>query len=181
MYRLLDESELTDEELRENNALFRSSHSCAACQEHLIYTDEVFLLEVSEAVQVDGQIVFSPQLSTEGDYLFEPLLLHLECWEEIVEQIREMREDDPPVECENGILFCRECESTIGPQEPFINATFGEIQVSNRCPNGVVGDRFTPMAKPMHVCMACMVFVIEDYLDNWEDLLEALQIEVFED
>lgn len=171
-----DESDLTDRELRESNQWYRTSHDCACCQEYLTYTDEIYLLEVVEAAHHDGGIYVEPIVSETGDYAFDPLLLHIECWEEVKEQIRISREDEPPVECANGIFFCTSCESTIGAAEPFVSTTFGEIRISQRRPNGGSAEKVDKMGPSDPVCMACMVRVIEDFLDNWEDLLEALDI-----
>lgn len=179
MLRLQQSEEEREEELEEaeeSNIWFRTDHICPCCQEYLLYTDEIFLLEAVEAAQDGGEIVCAPFLDAAGDYLFEPLIVHLECWEEICEQIREIKADELPVEIESGIIYCTQCDSTIGSFEPFVSATFGEIQVSQRRPSGSSANKVERIGRMDPVCMACMVLVIEDYLENWVDLLESLNI-----
>ena len=171
-----DDSSISDEDLKESNQWYASAHICAGCQECLTYTDEIFLLCVSESEQRDGQIVTSPITDASGEYRFPPLILHIECLEELMEQVYQLRGDEPPVECMNGIIFCDSCSSTIGPLEPYVTSTFGELHVSQRRPNGESTDTIEQLSAPTAICMACMVYVVQDYLEDWDDLLEALEI-----
>lgn len=172
----IDHEEETEEDEGVPNTWFQSGHICTCCGDKLAYTDEVFLLEVVEAAQDHGQILCEPITTDEGDYEFEPLMVHLECWEEAIEQIRELREDEPPVESMDGILVCAQCQSSIVSFEPFVSATFGEIHVSQRKPNGEYADKMEKLAPMCPTCMPCMVRVIEDYFDDWEGLLEMLEV-----
>ena len=183
MLRLLPRRVESDEyeEAEEPPKAFQSRQECHACHERLTYTDEIYQLEVVEAARENGQIECQPLLCDDGDYQFTPLLVHLECWETIVEQIQESRQDDPPVESPTGILICSCCESTIGSFEPFVSSTFGEIHVSQRGPSGQPAETICHLASRRPVCLSCMVYVIEDYFDEWEDLFHEFNITYEED
>ena len=122
---VLQEEEENEDEEGLQEVIFGSQHECPCCQERILYTDEVFLLEVVEAAQDNGELQVQALLCDDGDYQFMPFVLHFSCWEEVLECIREEREDEPPVEHPEGILVCSCCESTIGPFEPFVAATCG--------------------------------------------------------
>jgi hypothetical protein len=158
-----------------------TQHQCPCCQEMLVYTDEIFLLEVTQAAQDGGQILTEPLLGIDGDYQFEPYMLHFQCWEEMQEQIQDMVRDQPPMECEDGILYCSCCKSTIGNFEPFVAVTFGEIQVSQRTPNGEPADKMLRLAPMDPVCLACIVNVFEENFDDWEELFADFNIGMEED
>jgi hypothetical protein len=96
------------------------------------------------------------------------------CWEECLEVIKTEKEFQPPYEAVDGILFCSVCDSTIAPIEPYVSATYGEIRYTGRTPGGESTQSFTRLQSPKPVCIACMVYVIEDHLENWEDLLDNL-------
>lgn len=183
MLRLLNQADVDKdvEEEEEENGWCKSTLVCPCCQEPIMYTDEIFLLEVTESAQDGGQIVTQSVLDDEGDYRYPPSVVHLECWEEMLEQIREGTEDAPPVACENGILFCWQCESTIGSFEPYVSLTFGEVHVSHREPNGQFTEHLERLKRADAVCLSCMVHVVEDYLDDWEDLFENLPLHDEED
>jgi hypothetical protein len=154
-----------------------SIHECPCCSEQLALTEEVFLLEVMESEQSHGEIITRPLTGADGDYQYEPLFLHYMCWDECLEIIRSEKEFQPPYASADGILFCSVCESTISSGEPYVSATFGELRYSGKAPEGEDEQRFERLQKPMPVCVACMVYVIEDHLDELEDLLDNLPID----
>lgn len=160
---------------------FETRHMCPCCQEYIVYTDEVFLVEVTEAAQEGGQILTQPLQGDDGDYSFEPYLMHLMCWEEVLEQMREATQDTPPVECIDGILYCKGCMSTIGSFEPFVAAYLGEIRVSHRNPNLVKDDKFEKNPNFDSYCLACIVHVFEEHFEDWEDLFAEFNIGMEED
>ena len=155
---------------------FETQHMCPCCQEYLVYTDEVYLVEVTEAAQDGGRIATQPMISDEGDYLYEPYIMHFQCWEEVLEQIREATQDQPPVECVDGILFCKCCGSTIGNFEPYVAAYIGEIRVSQRSPNLTKNDKIERYPDADPICLACIVHVFEEHFEDWEDLFAEFNI-----
>lgn len=179
MFRLLPGED--EEEEEEVPIAFQSRQECHGCHERLTYTDEVFQLEVVEAVRENGQVEYQALMVDDGDFQFSPLLLHLECWESVLEQINELRQDEPPVESLAGILVCESCRSTIGSFEPFTSATFGEIQVSQRCPSGQPAEKICYLAPRQAICLACMAYVIEEFFEEWEDLFYEFNISYEED
>ena len=153
----------------------QSGRECDCCGEGLPYAEEVFVLEVMEAAEENGQL-FHDILrdDVEGDYLYRPYMMHIACWEEALEAIDEAIADRPPMEAEDPILKCSRCESTIGNFEPFVASTFGEISVSERSPSGQPSAVFEPMGNITPVCLMCIVHVVDDHLDEWEELVELL-------
>lgn len=152
----------------------QSGRECDCCGEGLPYTEEVFVLEVVEAASENGQIFHDILRDDDGDCLYTPYMMHLACWEEVLEYIDEAIADQPPAEAQDAILKCSRCESTIGNFEPFVASTFGEIGVSNRQPSGQPSATFQPMASVTPICLLCIAHVVEDHMDEWEELLESL-------
>jgi len=176
MSLLLRREEEDDDEID-----YRSEQECPCCQELILYTAEVFLLEIDQAAIVNGDLVIEPIQDAEGDYQFRPYILHLECMEEVIEQIREATEDQPPVAAEDPVLQCSQCGSTINQLEPFAASTFAEVQVSQRRPGGDAAEKILALDNAKPICLACMVHVIEDHFEDWEDLLDMLPTPTVED
>lgn len=164
-----------EEEVDEQDEKFwyKSERECDGCSETLTYTDEIFVLEVVEAAVENSTLFLDVLHDEEGGDLFPPYLMHLECWEEALEVIKEVVEDQPPMECEEAILKCTQCESMIGQFEPFISAQFGEIHVSSRSPSGRNTGTVQRLGTRSPVCLLCIRHVIEDHFEEWEDLLET--------
>jgi hypothetical protein len=169
----VDEDE-EDEDEDELPPWRQSGRECDCCGEGLPYCEEVFVLEIAEAAGENGQIFHDILRDDEGEYLYRPYMMHVACWEEVLEAIDEAIADTPPAEAEQAILTCSRCESTIGNFEPFVASTFGEISVSDRRPSGKPSAFFEPMSSVTPVCLLCIQHVVEDHLDEWEELLEAL-------
>lgn len=152
----------------------QSGRECDCCGEGLPYAEEVFVLEVVEAAGENGQVFHDILRDDEGDYLYRPYMMHITCWEEVLECIDEAIADQPPAEAQEAILKCSRCEGTIGNFEPFVASTFGEIGVSGRQPSGKPSAVFQPMGSVTPVCLLCIVHVVDDHLDDWEELVESL-------
>jgi hypothetical protein len=169
-----EEDEEEEEEEDEIPPHRRTGRECDCCGEGLVYCDEVFVLEVVEAARENGRIFHDILRDEEGDYLYRPYMMHIECWEEVLECIDEAIADQPPMKAKEAILKCSRCESAIGNFEPFVASTFGEIGVSGRSPSGKPSAVFQPMSDITPVCLLCIAHVAEDHLDEWEELLESL-------
>ena len=170
-----------DDEDEEERQIFETKHMCPCCQEYLTYTDEVYLLEITEAAKDGEQIATQPLLAEDGDYRYEPYILHFMCWEEVIEQMREAAQDQPPVECADGIMLCQICNSTIGNFEPFLGASYAEIYVSQRSPSGEKADKVMRFGGMDAICLACVVHVFEDHFEDWEDLFSDFNLGFGED
>lgn len=151
-----------------------SGRECDCCGEELFLTDEVFVLEVSEAVRENNQFFSDFLRDEEGDYQFRPYMMHFACWEEVLEELYEATRDQPPMYAEDLVLKCTCCESTIGSFEPFIASTFGEIKASARQPSGQRSAVFEPLDGLKPVCLLCIVHVIDDHFEDWEELVELV-------
>ena len=156
---------------------YKSDHTCDCCGGYFTYTDEVFLLEVGEAAkEYDGSLTWDIlRFEDNGDYQYEPYILHFDCWEEILSDIQTCTQDCPPMTLAEGIMECCECKSTINTFEPFVASTFGEIQVSQRRPSGNPASKIERIGKPKPVCLPCMAYVIDEHFPAWEQLLEYLE------
>lgn len=169
--RLLSEEEEAAE--AEDQPWTKSERTCDFCEEHFTYTDEIFVLEVSESVAENGE-VFTDILRDEddGDYRFRPYLMHFACWEETLETIREAVADMLPVPADEVVQLCSCCESEIAPNEAFVATQFGEIHISERSPNRLPTSTIARLGKMHPVCLLCLAHVIDSHFDEWEDLVE---------
>lgn len=167
----------TDEELgllEKADEQFYAGRACDLCGEEFYFTDEVFLLEVAEAAEENGVFFHDHMTNEEGEYLYVPYVMHLVCWEEVLEEVDEIIADQPVVETDEFIEKCSRCRSGIGNFDPFIASTFGELRMSPRQPNGEPTAMFTKLSTMTPVCIPCITHVIEDYFEEWEELLEFL-------
>jgi hypothetical protein len=165
----------TDEEEIEDT-LNQSPLVCECCQEHICYTDEVFMLEVKSAKPIGEEM---EPITEKGEYVFPPQVLHLECWESVKEDITDAIQDVPTTAyvCEDPVMMCNCCERLINREDPVTLATFGELHVSQRNPNSMGATTvFAPMNGPQIICMECMVHVINDQFVDWSGIIDAIGI-----
>ena len=167
----VDEDEEDDDEIPPWQ---QSGRECDCCGEGLPYCEEVFVLEIAQAANEGGQLFHDILRDDDDEYLYRPYMMHVGCWEELLDAIDEAMADQPPLEANDAILACSRCQSTIGTFEPFMTATFGEIAASNRFPSGIKSARFEPLSSMNPVCLYCVQHVTEDHLDEWEELLDDL-------
>jgi hypothetical protein len=142
---------------------------CAQCDENLIYMEDVFAIHVMRAVIVNGVPTLQPLLDDEGEFMYEPYFLHFKCWEEIVIELKEERENSPPIPDEYGILRCDCCGSDIREHEPSLVATLGELIVSKRAPTSGRTMMFHVSGAPDVYCLWCLSTINEEHLEFWED------------
>lgn len=162
------------EEEQDDDFWYKSGRECDGCGDELSFTDEIFVLEVTEAAQEGGQFFFDLVRGDDDEPAYAPYVMHLECWEEALSVMQEATADTPPVEAENPILTCSCCESQIGNFEPFVASTFGELHVSKRAPNGRPTPTVEQLGHMKPVCLLCIVHVIDDHFDEWEDLVDLM-------
>ena len=151
-------------------AVYKSGHSCSKCGDALLHTDEVYLLQVVQPY-VDEQLEFAPIISTDDDFLYEPIFLDFMCWEKVEEEIREAVENVPPILDTYGILDCSLCESSIRQWEVMGLATYGELHCSQRTPEGSPTSTFKQMDNlPTVLCISCLKKMNADILEVWESV-----------
>jgi hypothetical protein len=157
-------------------AIFRSERLCAHCGNRIFYTDEIFLLEIAEAAKEGNELSWEPLYCADGTYQYQPQILHLECWEHLRGQMEECVDDSIQYGAPGGVAKCGICDSHIGAFEAHLVSTFGELHLSQRCPNGQPRERVEKLGEEERTCLACLVLV-SDYLDDWEDLFALYGVE----
>lgn len=153
----------------------RAGICCISCGDELSLTDEIFLFRIMHVVEVSGSLQLVDVLSVAGGYMYEPVFMCFDCWEEAQEEVAEQLEDVPPIAADGGIAECDICRSDIMPGETFAVSSFGELQWSDRAPNFVYTPRFVPMQKDIHVCIGCLTH-LEENRDTpiWADGVDPL-------
>lgn len=143
---------------------------CAQCGEPLLFTEEVWLLTIVLPHIHENQLLLTPCLDDEGEFLYDPYLVHFSCWEEIEEDLREEVENTPPIVDGLAPLRCKICESSIREWELAAAFSLGELHVSKKSPEPTGrGIAFVPSGEPDLVCLYCMHLINEDHLEFWEN------------
>ena len=168
--KLLPSTSEEDSDIDEDQDLFQSDRACDLCEEPLAYTDEVFLLEASQSAFECGKLFWEPLLDNEGDYHFQPLIVHFACWEPIAEEIRDACRDTPPWEKKSTACKCTFCGGDILPFAPFIALTYGEIRASRRRPSGEISEHIERLGQMNPACLDCVTCSNEDLFTIWEEL-----------
>jgi hypothetical protein len=148
-----------------------SSVVCSSpiCGETIDYADEVFLLSIAYPRLNGSGLDYIPMVADDGDYLYEPCFFCFECWEQILEDLRERTKDIPPVVDDYAVLDCDICESGIRQNELMGVVAFGEIQMSRRDP-GTDPVTFSKMDQsPKVICIGCLNILTKDIAELWYD------------
>lgn len=147
----------------------RTGIECSKCADDVGYTDEVFLLTVVSPMVAPEGVLYQVLTSDDGDYLYEPQVFDIICWEEVEEDARNAAADVPPVLEPRAILDCSICESGIMQGETMALATFGEIHCSQRAPNRKSTNTFKVYSnEPRIVCLSCLRYIDEDVVTMWQ-------------
>ena len=144
-------------------------HCSAACGDPISFADEVFVLTIVVATLTDSGLIYSPAVTADQrDYLYEPCFFCLECWESILEMLEELKTDEPPIAYEHAVLPCGVCASGIGAGEVLGLATFGEVHISKRAPNGENDtSTFALMDNnPRALCIGCLDVLNRDIING---------------
>jgi hypothetical protein len=148
---------------------------CASCGETLHYTEEIFHISVCYAVNNGTETIIAPYICDEGefegDYYYEPLFFEFSCWEDVMEELREMVDDAPPVNHKDELLACDFCKCSICEFENFATAYIGEVHVSKRMPNGMPASIFETISKPYIICIGCLNLINDHSIDLWDEEL----------
>jgi hypothetical protein len=151
--------------------VIKTGHICHGCDEELCLTDEVALLQVVYPFCPNGHVETCAVDNGAGSFRFAPRFMHLECWEELEEDLTEKLEDVPPMLDHYGICDCSVCASDIRAWESSGLLTFGELRQSRRRPNGEPTIHFDEcgLGEPKILCVGCIMALEEEVLQMWED------------
>jgi len=129
---------------------------CTSCGDELGLTDEVFLFHIVHVVNTDAGLQMVDVLEMNGYFRYIPVFWCFSCWEETLEEVKELLEDSPPLEDADGIVECDICGSDILQGEAFATAAFGELHYSERNPHREYMPKFVGMNNEIHVCIGCL-------------------------
>lgn len=157
-----------EEEEEEEGLWVESGHTCSACNENIHLTEEIYMLKVV-VPSITDKIQYSDIVAEDGDFLYEPLFFCYNCWEELIETIKEWVEDSPPVDDAHSIFNCSICNSGIRQGEVMSVSAFGEMHITRRSPDGITGTRTFEICDddPTKVCIHCLRMIDEDSVDLW--------------
>jgi len=150
--------------------LLQTPHICASCEEQLFTTDELVLIQAVYPNVVDGEVQFYQLDDGFGHFEYEPMFLHLDCWEELAEELYELMEDAPPMLDVLSLFECTVCKSGIRPWETSCLVTPGELRHSPRSPTGNPMFYFDPcLGDATLLCASCTVRLNEEVFEMWEN------------
>lgn len=150
----------------------QTEHICHGCDEAICLTDEVVLLQVVYPYLPNGHVETCVVDDGNGNFRFPPRFMHLDCWEELEEELMEHLEDVPPMLDPYGICDCSFCGSDIRAWETSGLLTFGELRRSRKCPDGPhSGIHFEEcgVGEPKIMCVGCVMALEEEVAQMWED------------
>lgn len=142
---------------------------CHDCEENLCFNDELILIQIVQAQNVGDAIECYIVLDDEGDFQVEPVFLHFECWDDIVEEFHNLIADDRPLPSDApilDILHCQFCKVGIRAWEEFARVTLGELVVSER--RQVTTFKETDSGSPEPACLNCINRINEDCVQIWK-------------
>jgi hypothetical protein len=150
----------------------KTEHSCTAafCEEAIRFADEIYMLTVEVAVPTnDGKITHSPLVANDEDFMYEPVFYCAGCWQSIIEDLREIVDNTPPVGDAQSVIECSICRSGIRSGEVFSKVTFGEFRSPDRNPEGSLQAVFCTLGKPSIICAPCINTLGENISEIWGD------------
>lgn len=167
-----------EQELEEQLAgvILGTDHECAACSDKIEVDSEIVCITVVafEPVTLEtGEVSIraTPVSADDGDFLYEPRFLEYECWEDVVDELYNLLNDNPPIIEDGAVASCRICESSILPNEVTGLATKGEIQWSPRTPEYIATHTFDAQdPRPDAICISCLKKLSAEYLNLWDSV-----------
>jgi hypothetical protein len=129
--------------------------------------DDVFLLQIMQVDKGNPPTITIVQ-AEDDDYLFEPYFLDLECWEDILKELKEKVKDEPPTVHPEAVLECCMCGSSVLDEEYIGAATPGEIMLSSRRPDDRSTTVFQANGQPDIYCLHCFALIDSEELEMWE-------------
>jgi hypothetical protein len=147
-----------------------TDRSCSSpyCGEPINYGEDIFMITMYTTGLAEQGLVYSPIPAEDGDYLYEPCYFCKECWEYVIDELREITSDMPPIADDQSSFTCHICESGIRTGELFGIAVFGQLQFSERCPDAAATATFKSIdTKPLMLCIGCMNLIEKDIAEMW--------------
>lgn len=174
--RMSDYSSFLDSKENYEHVRMYTGHSCPVCRRGIEADDDVSLALVVQAQQVTGGNKFHPLLTASGEYRFEPVFFHFKgCWQDIYHDLEKIAEDTDVRRDLASHLNCETCGSGIREWEIMVLAQYGEFRTSRRSPNGSPTYIFSPFKdvdNSSHICIACILNLVGDTMQVWEDISE---------
>ncbi|GAF95522.1 unnamed protein product [marine sediment metagenome] len=150
--------------------LYSTPHGCASCEDQLFLTDELVLVQVVYTNALPDRIECYDIDNGEGGFTYEPYFVHLDCWENFMEELDELTEHTPPTPDLLSIYDCSQCKSGIRAWETSCLVTPGELRRSPRAPEGVQGIHFDNcLGEPQLICISCITRMNDEVFEMWED------------
>lgn len=147
-----------------------TDYSCSLsfCAEPIPYAEMVVVISMYSAGITENGVQYAPLPSDDGDYLYEPCWFCEDCWEHVLEELREFTADIPPVADDQAAFNCQICDSGIRLGEIFGVAVKGQLEVSQRTPEHMATPAFQCMdTSPLILCIACMNKIEKDIAEMW--------------
>jgi hypothetical protein len=151
-----------EEDLENAATIVAAFYTCPHCEEPVETETELVALEIS-VFRTAGDHPVAKDIN--GDYSFQPYLLHRECWELVEDSARETVADMPVKLVTAGA--CRTCRGSLLEDDGCVRATAGELVESR-----VDGLTFQRQEPPQVSCLLCLASSIEELFDEWQDLEE---------
>lgn len=170
----LTAKDLVEEDEQESdlpeNYWARTERSCANCEELLCFNEEIIQIIIVQAQQVPQEgTLFYPVLNDDGDFEYEPLLLHFECYESACDEYHELIADEPKSRSRTpstDLFRCSFCKDGIGPFQEFGHIVLGEIDISERRNEPTFKE--TEGGSPEPVCLGCLERIHEQVIELWK-------------
>lgn len=161
----------TDEEWILEQLINESEHACAFCSEDIHSVEELQMLQVVYPNLPNGKVEYYDIESDSGGYQYQPRFFHLQCWEEVEEQLNEILEEYDPFADETGICECCICGAGILAWETTGLLSFGELRRAQRMPNGESTFYFDECnVDPRVICIACLWTINHELVKLWDEV-----------
>lgn len=161
--------------------------SCPHCEDIIQFGDEVAQITVKNPVQdFSGQgIELKDELSTEvingvktKVLSFSPVYLHLECYEDIVSELKEALADAPDAlevmmqtsasiwkSQPKGSFKCHQCGDSLLLDETVMSTRFGELDIDDE------SIEFKDMSRASELsCFGCLALICRDVVPLWDEI-----------
>lgn len=168
----LTEDEFHDPELVKS--IFGTGIECARSGDEICLTEEVYILQVVTLHQDQtGQIHFKAvENPDDNDYLYEPRFFDWIKWENTVDDVKALKEDERvPILNDSvyGIYKCDYCCSHIVEGDFTGMAAHGEIRNSKRTPNKEGTHVWAQLdTKPQFFCISCLKLINDEVTTLWD-------------
>lgn len=133
---------------------------CLNCMEPIAIDEDAALLQLVEPFwdEAEAKIKYMVILDNDGEPQLEPVFLDFHCYEDLVEEVKQMDEDVPPREELGSALTCDFCQSSIRMGEKCLTLQIGEVIRDKRLSETT---SFLASAEPDLLCLSCGHGVME--------------------